>query len=310
MSTNSDKIKQLREKTGAGMLDCRDALTENNGDIEASIIWLRKKGVASASKKSSRVASDGLIGTINNTKLCCLCEINTETDFVSKNQEFQTFFQKILEKAIETKINVAELLKLEYSQGSSIEEALKDLIAKIGENIVIRRLSYLELENENQLFGKYLHNKITDNLGKIGCFVKAECSKEKVQASEILKKIAMHISASRPQGLDTEDISSVLLEKEKDIFREQLRNEGKSEDIIENIIKGKINKFLTETTLLNQKWIMDTTLSVKEVIKNFNNEYNSDLQIKNFNLFVLGEGVEVVEKNFAEEVASQMNDSS
>ncbi len=307
---SADNIKLLREKTGAGMMDCKKALVENTGDIEKSISWLRKKGIAKAEKKSSRIASQGLVGLKYNDELALLVEINSETDFVSKNQDFQKFLESILNIGISKKTDIAGLLNAKYSDADSVSVALQNLIAKIGENIVIRRITYLENPDNSAIFGTYLHNKINENMGRMGCIVKISCNKKIESISDIANKIAMHITASKPLGLNAESIDSKLLEKEREIYTSQLISSGKPENIIEKIVDGKIKKYLSEVTLVNQKWILDPSLSINQVLEDFNKNNNTNIAIEEFILLILGEGVEVEEKSFSEEVASQINNTT
>ena len=307
-SVNSEQIKTLRDKTGAGIMDCKKALLETEGDIELAVDWLRKKGIASAQKKSSRVASEGLVGFVNEANLCCLIEVNSETDFVSKNIEFQEFVNNLLKVAIKSKMTLAEFMQQKFKDNLTIEDALKNIVAKIGENIVIRRLKYLETNTPSYSFGYYIHNKVTDNLGKIGCMVLANTKTNNTSNNQLSKKIAMHIAASKPIAMDRKDLDQKLINKEKEIFKDQLQNSGKPENIIEKILEGKINKYISEVTLLNQPWIMDPGKNVKNIISDFNNSNNENFVLDSFSLFVLGEGIEIVEKSFKEEVVSQIKE--
>ena len=305
---SADKIKSLREKTGAGIMDCKNALVENNGDVEMSTDWLRKKGIAKANKKSSRVAAEGLVGISKSDKLSCLIEVNAETDFVSKNKDFQNFLDNLLKIAVKNTYTLDQFLSSSYDQNYNIKDALKNLIAKIGENIVIRRLAYLKIDSEISKVGFYIHNKVTDNLGKIGCMVVGE-NNDDIDTEDLLKKIAMHISASKPLALHEDNLDKKLLEKEKEIFAEQLANSGKPKEILDKIIDGKVKKFISEITLLKQNWILDPSKTVSQILLDFNDSNKSNFKIIDYKLFVLGEGVETVHKDFKEEVASQLADS-
>tara|TARA_E500000331_G_scaffold328393_1_gene348116 strand:- start:1 stop:936 length:936 start_codon:yes stop_codon:yes gene_type:complete len=305
---SAEKIKALRIKTGAGMMDCKNALVENEGEVEKAVEWLRKKGIAKADKKSSRTAAEGLIGINSNDKLACIMEVNSETDFVSKNEDFQKFINQLLQRALEKKYSIDDFLSSKYDQENLIGEALKNLISKIGENIVIRRLDYLDLQTQHIKFGYYLHNKVSDYLGKIGCIVVGNDQGE--ESKQLLKKIAMHISASKPITVREEDLDDSLINKEKEIYAAQLSESGKPKDIIDKIVNGKVKKFISEITLLNQNWIMDPNKKVKNIIDDFNKEFGSNFSIIDFKLFILGEGVETKTKDFKDEVASQLNDNS
>ena len=307
---SADNIKKLREQTGAGMMDCKNALLENGNDIDKSISWLRKKGIANAEKKSSRVASEGLIGFKNTGKIYVLLEVNTETDFVSKNIDFQNFVENLLNICVISKHNIESLMNEEYKEGTDVATSLQSLIAKIGENIVIRRISYIETENDHFTCGSYLHNKINNSLGKMGCITKLKSDINNDKIAELSNKVAMHVTASKPLGLDKNSIDKEIIEKEKDIYYSQLKSSGKPENILEKIIDGKIKKFLSDITLLNQKWILDPSFTVEEVINNFNKENNCNISIIDYKLFILGDGIEVEEKSFSEEVASQIKNTS
>ena len=306
---SSEKIKSLREKTGAGIMDCKNALVENNGEVENAIDWLRKKGIAKANKKSSRTAAEGLVGVSSKDQMSCVIEVNSETDFVSKNKDFQDFIEHLLQLAIKKEYSLEEFLLSKFNEGYNVQDALNNIIAKIGENIVIRRLAYLSLKTEKSKFGFYIHNKVTDNLGKIACLVMGSFNTDHANIADLLKKIAMHISASKPLALNENNLDNELLNKERDILSEQLLNSGKPKDIIDKIVDGKLKKFISDITLLNQNWILDPKKNVSEVISEFNQEFNCNFEVVDYRLFVLGEGIETDIKDFKEEVASQLVDN-
>ena len=307
----AENIKLLREKTGAGMMDYKKALVENDGDINKATSWLRKKGITKAEKKSSRVAAQGLVGFKTSDNFSLLLEINSETDFVSKNEDFQNFVNNILDIGISKKHTMNSLLEAQYLNNETVSIALQNLIAKIGENIVIRRLSYLDAEPKKTVFGSYVHNKINDNIGRMVCVVKmlsSDCSNKAV--IELANKIAMHITASKPLALDENSIDATYIDKEREIYRSQLKASGKPENIIDKIIDGKVKKYLSEVTLINQNWVLDPSLTIAQVLKEFNDKHNHDLSIIDYKLLILGEGIELEEKSFSEEVASQVNNTS
>ena len=307
----AENIKLLREKTGAGMMDCKKALVENDGDINKATSWLRKKGITKAEKKSSRVAAQGLVGFKTSDNFSLLLEINSETDFVSKNEDFQNFVNNILDIGISKKHTMNSPLEAQYLNNETVSIALQNLIAKIGENIVIRRLSYLDAEPKKTVFGSYVHNKINDNIGRMVCVVKmlsSDCSNKAV--IELANKIAMHITASKPLALDENSIDATYIDKEREIYRSQLKASGKPENIIDKIIDGKVKKYLSEVTLINQSWVLDPSLTIAQVLKEFNDKHNHDLSIIDYKLLILGEGIELEEKSFSEEVASQVNNTS
>ena len=304
-----EKIKSLRDKTGAGMMDCKNALVENNGEVENAIDWLRKKGIAKASKKASRVAAEGLVGLSSKDKFACLIEVNSETDFVSKNSDFQNFIEDLLKLAINKEYTIDEFFLSQYDSEHTVKDALNNIISKIGENIVIRRLSYLKYNETKSSFGFYIHNKVSDNIGKIACVVMASYSNYNESIADILKKIAMHISASKPLSVNKENIDIELINKEKSIYIEQLAESGKPSEIVDKIVEGKVKKFISEITLLDQNWILDPSKSVAKVISEFNDNLKCNLEILDYKLFVLGEGIETENKDFKEEVASQISDN-
>ncbi len=303
---NSEQIKILRHKTGAGIMDCKKALLENNGDIDIAVDWLRKKGIASAEKKATRVASEGLVGIVNRGNLSCLIEVNSETDFVSKNTDFQNFVNQLLHIAIKSKTTLKDFSHLPFNDTQTVEDSLKNIVAKIGENIVIRRLEYLECHEKNFSYGFYIHNKVSDNLGKIGCIVLASTTLTNKENDEFSKKIAMHVAAAKPLAIDESNLDKSLISKEREIFKEQLSSTNKPQQILDKIIDGKVKKYLSEVTLLNQAWIMEPSINIKKVIDDYNKTNNENFNVMDFSLFVLGEGVEVSEKNFKDEVAAQI----
>ena len=308
---SAEHIKLLREKTGAGMMDCKKALLENDGDISKATSWLRKKGIAKAEKKSSRVAAQGLVGLKTCDNFSLLLEINSETDFVSKNQDFQNFVDNVLDIAISKKHTIHSLLEAQHTNNETVAVALQNLVAKIGENIVIRRLLYLDADSKNTLFGSYVHNKINDNIGRMACIVKMFSNDNSNKAViDLANKIAMHITALKPLALDENSLDASFIEKEREIYTSQLKASGKPENIIDKIVDGKVKKYLSEVTLINQNWVLEPSMTLAQVLKDFNSNNNDDLSIIDFKLFILGEGIEVEEKSFSEEVASQVNNTT
>ena len=291
-------------------MDCKNALIENDGDLDSATSWLRKKGIANADKKSSRTASEGLVGLKTNEKISVLVEVNTETDFVSKNEDFQNYVSNVLDICSIKEFTIEELLMHKYDENYNVAESLKNLIAKIGENIVIRRLAYLSNNDGQYVFGSYIHNKINTKLGKMACITKLKTNVSIEAVSGLANKIAMHITASKPLAINESALSSNLVDKEKEIFVAQLKESGKPDNIIEKIVEGKLKKYLSEVTLINQNWIIDPSFKVIDIINDFNEKNNSNISIADFKLFILGEGIEVSEKNFSEEVASQLNNTS
>ena len=294
-----EKVKELRDLTGAGIQDCKTALSENKEDIDLAIEFLRKKGIAKAAKKSSRGATEGLISIAIANNKSSIIEINSETDFVSKNNEFIQFCEKVSNLATEVS-SIDELLKKKYDQQNDVSEFLTSLIAKIGENLKIRRFEKI---TDNDQFAFYLHNKQTDKSGNLGGLLNYK-SDETEKSANFANQICMHIAASSTMALDESGIDNDFIEKEKAIIKDQLINEGKKIDMIDKIIIGKINKVIQESTLLNQKWVMNPDLSVKKAIEEFNKDNSTNFTIKKFIRFKVGECLEVKKDDFANEVAS------
>ena len=300
-------VKELRDKTGAGMMDCKNALVETNGNIEESIDWLRKKGISGAEKKSARVAADGVIAVSINTDAAALVEINSETDFVSRNPDFQKFAKNISEIALINGQTIEELKKAKYlDSGKSVEEALTDLIGLIGENIVLRRSSLLKNTNNN-IFSSYIHGQVNEGLGKIGVILSLESNIDSDKIKDLGKQIAMHIAASKPMAISSDDVDPEVIERERSILVEQAKDSGKPDNIIEKMVDGRISKFFSEITLLDQTWVIDGESKVSKIIKDLEKDLSCNILIKDFKYFVLGEGIEIEKKDFATEVAEQIN---
>ena len=300
-------VKELRDKTGAGMMDCKNALVETNGNIEESIDWLRKKGISGAEKKSARVAADGVIAVSINTDAAALVEINSETDFVSRNPDFQKFAKNISEIALINGQTIEELKKAKYlDSGKSVEEALTDLIGLIGENIVLRRSSILKNTNNN-IFSSYIHGQVNEGLGKIGVILSLESNIDSDKIKDLGKQIAMHIAASKPMAISSDDVDPEVIERERSILVEQAKESGKPDNIIEKMVDGRISKFFSEITLLDQTWVIDGESKVSKIIQDLEKDLSCNILIKDFKYFVLGEGIEVEKKDFATEVAEQIN---
>ena len=296
-------VKELREKTGAGMMECKKALTESNGDLEGAIDYLRKKGLSVAAKKASRVASQGLVGVKSTGKKGAIIELNSETDFVAKNDEFQKMALNMVEAALEN--GDLEAVKAAQLNGKSIAENLTDLIAKIGENMSLRRTAALSVENG--VVASYIHNVAAPNLGKIGVLVALESGADPAKLQEVAKQVAMHIAAAAPQALDIDSLDKAAVEHEKSIYSEQARQSGKPENIIEKMIEGRIRKFYEEVVLLEQAYIMDPDKKVKDVIADASKELGAPDELKGYVRFALGEGIEKKQEDFAAEVNAQLN---
>jgi len=288
MSNLMDNIKSLRKSTGAGFLDCKKALQENNNEIEKSIDFLRKKGLAKAVKKSSREAKEGAVGVFMNDKVAAILEINTETDFAAKNEIFLDFVDKIGRYALVVNNSLNFTLEDFFNQsigGKKISEHFSDIIAKIGENIVLRRLSFISKDSSSEFYS-YTHNTYTTNIGKICVLLKAEVKNNDEKTKQFGKNLCMHIAASKPIALDVDKLDLSLIEKERDVQLATIKSSGKPENIIEKILEGKMKKYFSEITLLNQPYIFDTDKDVRKVVLDFSS--NNIFNIMNYELFVLG----------------------
>ena len=279
-------IKKLREMTGVGFKDCKIALDETSGDIEKSIEFLRKKGIAKASKKMSRTASEGLALVKENKGQISLIEINSETDFVAKNQDFINFCKELSEINFITKSNLDKINNTKMANGILVKDNLVNLIAKIGEKITIRRANFFDNTNGMNFF--YVHSAIEKGIGKIVSMVKLE-GIIKGKNDDVGSKIAMHIAASNPLAIDKEDIDKTLVDKELEIIKAEITNSGKPADMADKISKGKLSKFLNDNSLLNQLWIMDPKKKVSDILKE--NSSDKEIKILDFVKFKVGEGI-------------------
>ena len=291
-------VKELREKTGVGMMDCKTALLENNGDIESSIDWLRTKGIAKAAKKEGRVASEGLIAIEKDESLAAIIEVNSETDFVARNDDFQEVV-KTLGKLATSSNNLDDLLTKKISDKDlSVKEYITEMIASIGENINLRRMK--KITNDNGIISSYIHSQVVDGMGKIGVLVSLESDADKLQLSDLGKKIAMHIAATNPISINISDIPSDILDREKNILIEEARASGKPEDIIEKMTEGRLKKFYQESVLLEQTFVVDGESKIEEIL----NSLDKPVVISEFIRMGLGEGIEKKSEDFANEVDS------
>ncbi len=283
---NLENIKKLREITGVGFKDCKLAIDENNGDIEKSIEYLRKKGIAKASKKMGRVAADGLVLIYEKNNNISAIEINSETDFVAKNKDFISFCKEISEINFSNKSNIDSLKSSKMKNNKTVDENLISLISKIGEKITIRRSKFFD---DKGLNFAYVHNSIEKNIGKVISIIQLSKNGNN-DLKELGSKLAMHIAAQAPIAIDEKGIKKEILDKELEIIKEELKNSGKKEDMIEKISNGKIKKFISDNTLLNQVWIMDTKLKVNQVIKKYSDK--SEIKVLDFIRFKVGEGID------------------
>ena len=282
-----EQVKKLREITGVGFKDCKNAIDETNGDIEKSIELLRKKGIAKANKRMERVASEGLISISEKNNKYSIVEINSETDFVAKNNDFINFVEETSNIALETSGKTEDILKSKMQNEKSVEDNLALLISKIGEKITLRRTACIGIEKAINF--SYVHSALKKNIGKLGVLLSIESNKTKNEIENFGKQLSMHIAASAPLAIDKDSLDQNILKKEQEIITEELKNSGKDPKIIDKIAKGKLNKFIDENTLLNQEWIMEPKKKVKDILNEHAGKDN--LKIINFIRFKVGEGI-------------------
>ncbi len=303
MGITAAQVKELRELSGAGMMDCKTALAETNGDMEAAVDWLRKKGIAKADKKAGRMAAEGLIGIASKDSSAVLVEINSETDFVARNNVFQDIVRNVATAALGTQGCVdAVSASLYPSSEKTVEAAIKDAIGTIGENMAFRRSAKLSVENG--VVATYIHNSVADNLGKLGVLVAIETTGNKEVAAAFGRQVAMHIAATNPLALTAEDVDVSAVEREKSIFLDQARQSGKPESIIEKMVEGRMRKFFEEVVLLSQAFVMNPDVTVEAALKDAEKSIGAPVKITGFIRFALGEGVEKENSDFAAEVAA------
>ncbi|MFN3075302.1 MAG: translation elongation factor Ts [Alphaproteobacteria bacterium] len=296
-------VKELREMTGAGMMDCKKALMENDGNIEAAVDWLRKKGMASAAKKAGRVASEGLVGVASEGNRGAVAEVNAETDFVARNDAFQAFVRTVAGLSLKTGGTLEALKAAAYPDaGKSVEEQLAAMIGTIGENMQLRRCRVLSVEQG--VVATYVHNAIAPGLGKIGVLIGLRSSGDAGQLAELGRHLAMHVAAAAPQFLDIASVDTSALERERAVLVEQARASGKPEAIIGKMVEGRLRKYYEEVVLLEQIYVIDGETRVANVIANAAKAMGTEITFTGFERFVLGDGIAKEEKDFAAEVAA------
>jgi elongation factor Ts len=303
MAISASMVKELREKTGAGMMDCKKALMETNGDLEAAVDWLRTKGIAKAEKKASRVAAEGLIAAANNANKAALIELNSETDFVSRNEGFQTLARTAAEVALNSNGDVTAIAAMPYpGSDRSVAEEVKEAVATIGENMNMRRAAVVEVSNG--VVASYMHSAVGDNLGKIGVLVGVESTGDAAALSAIGKQVAMHIAATSPLALTSDDLDADVVARERAVYEEAALESGKPEAIVEKIVDGQIRKFFQESALLSQAFVINPDLTVEQAVKEAEDAAGAPITITSYVRLALGEGVEKDEVDFAAEVAA------
>ena len=282
-----EKVKKLRELTGVGFKDCKSAIDNCGGDIEKSIEFLRKKGIAKANKKMERVAAEGLVSIYERKNKYAIIEVNSETDFVAKNNEFVKFVEEISKLALLNSGNMQNILSSKMENKTNVEENLVNLISKIGEKITLRRCDFIG--EEKSINFSYIHLALKKNIGKIGVLLSLKTTKPKDELMEFGKQLCMHVAALSPLAIDKDSLDEKIISKEKEIITEELKNSGKDPKIIDKIAYGKLNKFINDNTLLNQEWVIEPKKKVKEILKEISGK--DQIEIKKFVRFKVGEGI-------------------
>ena len=299
-------VKALRERTGAGMMDCKRALGESGGEIEAAVDWLRKKGLAAAANKAGRVAAEGLIGVATRGGVGAVVEVNSETDFVARNKEFQGFVRSVSELALDGGGEIYDLKEADFpGSGRTVEAELTHLISTIGENMVLRRLDRLST-SQGAVFS-YVHNALGPGIGRIGVIVVLTSSAPPDQLASLGKQLAMHVAAANPLYLDIASVPQAALDRERDVLREQARASGKSDAIIEKMVDGRLRKFYEEVVLLEQIFVVDQETKISTVVEQAGKTVGMPIRVTGFARFALGEGIDRHRPDFAAEVKAQLD---
>lgn len=301
MSITAAMVKELREVSGAGMMDCKTALTESGGDMEAAVDWLRTKGLAKAAKKAGRVAAEGLVGVASEGNKAAVIELNSETDFVARNEGFQELVRKVAGVAVSTD-GTLDATNAASVDGKSVADAITDAIATIGENMSLRRTAALSVSEG--VVSTYVHSSVAEGLGKIGVIVALESSGDKEKLNALGRQIAMHIAATNPLALNTDELDPAVVERERSVFSEQARESGKPDNIVEKMVEGRLRKFYEEVTLVKQAFVINPDLTVEKAVEELAKELGTPVKLTGFVRFALGEGIEKEEQDFAAEVAA------
>ncbi len=295
-------VKELREKTGAGMMDCKKALNATSGELEPAVDWLRKQGLAAASKKAGRVAAEGLVGVLTTGKDGVLIEVNSETDFVARNETFQDFVLKAADVALKANGDIEAVKTAAYPGGKTVGDKLTELVGSIGENMQLRRAVKLSVGQGAVV--SYVHSAVAPNLGKIGVLIALESTADADKLAPLGKQIAMHVAATNPQSLSIESLDKAAVERERNVLAEQARASGKPEEIINKMLEGRLRKFYEEVVLLEQVYIIDGESKVSKVIAEAAKTVGAPVKLVGFKRFALGEGIEKAQTDFAAEVAA------
>jgi elongation factor Ts len=299
----AEMVKTLRERSGAGMMDCKKALTETNGDLEAAIDWLRAKGISKAEKKSGRTAAEGLIGIASGGHKAVVVEVNSETDFVARNEAFQDLVRGVAQVALSTDGKVESVAAATYpATGKSVDDTIKDTIATIGENMQLRRSVLLEVSEGT--VATYIHNAAGDGIGKLGVLVALKSAGDKEVLWSLGRQVAMHIAATNPLAIRSDEVDPAVAERERNVFIEQSRESGKPENIIEKMVEGRMRKFFEEVALLSQAFVINPDITVGQAVKDAEKLAGASIEVTGMARLLLGEGVEKEETDFAAEVAA------
>jgi elongation factor Ts len=293
-------VKDLRDKTGAGMMDCKTALSETDGDMEAAIDWLRKKGISKAAKKAGRAAAEGLVGVAVGKNAGALVEVNAETDFVARNEEFKSFVKSAADLALKEGGDLEKLLAAKHGS-SNVRQTLTELVAKIGENMSVRRTVALSVNPG--VVAAYVHNAASPELGKIGVLVALKSTADQTKLSALAKQLAMHVAAASPLAITPEHLSKDVVERERNVQWELAKQSGKPDNVIEKMMEGRMRKFYEDTVLLSQTFVIDGETQVSKVLEKAAKEFGAPIAVEGFVRFQVGEGIEKVESDFADEVA-------
>lgn len=297
-------VRDLREKSGAGMMDCKKALVENNGNLEEAVDWLRKKGLAAAAKKAGRVAAEGLVGVATSGTAGAIVEINAETDFVARNDQFQGFVSAVADLALKKECDIDSLKAEQFNAEQTVEGQVTHLIATIGENMNLRRSARLTVSQG--VVSSYIHNATAPGLGKIGVLVALESAADASKLDELGRKIAMHVAAASPIALKIEDVDPSVLDRERNVLIEQARASGRPEDIIQKMVEGRVRKYYDDVVLLEQAFVLDGQTKISQVVEQASKDLGSPVTLTAFVKFTLGEGIEKVVTDFAAEVQAQV----
>jgi len=303
MAVSAQQVKELREATGVGMMDCKKALEETAGDMNAAVDWLRTRGLAKAAKKAGRVAAEGLVGISNEGTRAAIVEVNSETDFVARNETFQGIVNAVSKLAMDAKGEIEKLGEMPFpGTGRSVAAELTDAIAKIGENMNLRRSAVIEVKDG--IIGSYVHNSVKPGMGKLGVLVGIESTGDKNVLTALGKQIAMHIANTNPASVSEADIDPAIVAKEREIYTEQAKESGKPAEVIAKMVEGRVRKFFEEATLLAQTFVIDGESKVKDIVARAEKDAGAPIKVTKFVRYALGEGIEKQETDFAAEVAA------